>query len=689
MDHHTRNNHNRASRELLELLHQHQQQDGYTDDDYDGTITTTTDDDNDGIGGGGGSSSRAICCCFECANVAMQSLWTAMAFLDPPTNDDAALSSLQQQQQQQPLVDPRTGALTFSTTASSSNNDSNNSSNSDDDNLRIRTLTGTLALYYTALHRILERENARTGTSGTAITMLQNNQQFLMALLAICSELMLKVHACCSSSGALRFPYILTLFQLDASHFLHVSEAFVRVMSTTTTTMSVSCVTAAVAAIIPSLPLVIRVHLSKCDEMILESYGWCSAAAGGVLASNIAAMQSCSSSQLSSSSSFSSSSSPSSVVREWPPSCLLSSSKGEQEDHEATTTTTTAARSSKRSCINNIHTADDDDDIIHTGKCTSTAADALLNLQNFNGGPSSSSSSGQDQQQRSHVSASAVSFFFKKLLYLASKRLYFLCEKLEIMAVSGQVWSIFKICLANHVELFYDRHMDQILLCTVYGVCKTLLLKSAMTATATVPEITFMKIIQVYQSLASSANVAKDRQRVVRDVNLGDSDSVGIFDAGVVGEGNNNKRGNIIQLYNEVYVPVLKTWLVQLSKSKHYSDNGRACTQRVGGKRSRSLHVSSSGAGDSDGNNDGDDSQPRLPYPHMNYTSQIPGTKIRVTFISRQKKKNGHKDHQRNLKPHTRALYSFGDPGTEVGYFQSTNCNCRFVSVVLIPPCKL
>ena len=38
--------------------------------------------------------------------------------------------------------------------------------------------------------------------------------------------------------------------------------------------------------------------------------------------------------------------------------------------------------------------------------------------------------------------------------------------------VVQQAWTALKHCLSDHVDLLLGRHLDQVLLCTLYGVMK-------------------------------------------------------------------------------------------------------------------------------------------------------------------------------------------------------------------------
>ena len=56
---------------------------------------------------------------------------------------------------------------------------------------------------------------------------------------------------------------------------------------------------------------------------------------------------------------------------------------------------------------------------------------------------------------------------------LAARRLADLCERLQLPgSLSQQAYTLVEHTLYEHTALLYNRHLDQILLCAVYGVCK-------------------------------------------------------------------------------------------------------------------------------------------------------------------------------------------------------------------------
>lgn len=49
-----------------------------------------------------------------------------------------------------------------------------------------------------------------------------------------------------------------------------------------------------------------------------------------------------------------------------------------------------------------------------------------------------------------------------------------LCMKLGIkdIGLMKKIWTCFEYCIVHHIELMQDRHLDQILMCSIYVICK-------------------------------------------------------------------------------------------------------------------------------------------------------------------------------------------------------------------------
>mmetsp|Transcript_28732 Transcript_28732/g.55055 ORF Transcript_28732/g.55055 Transcript_28732/m.55055 type:complete len:1129 (+) Transcript_28732:326-3712(+) len=138
------------------------------------------------------------------------------------------------------------------------------------------------------------------------------------------------------------------------------------------------------------------------------------------------------------------------------------------------------------------------------------------------------------------VAEQVLHMFFEKVVKLAQIKVRELCDVLKLSTIVAQVNEVVAHTVYKHTHMLYNRHLDQVLLCAVYGVCKVL--KIAMS---------FRDIISQYKKL----NEMTLHQTVVRTVVLEQSEELEAM-----------SHGDIIQFYNQAFMPPLKKILVQLNR---------------------------------------------------------------------------------------------------------------------------
>lgn len=146
----------------------------------------------------------------------------------------------------------------------------------------------------------------------------------------------------------------------------------------------------------------------------------------------------------------------------------------------------------------------------------------------------------------------SLGLFFRKFYHLASVRMQDLCDKLNIndKEVRLKIWTCFEYVIVNHVSLMKNRHLDQILMCTVYVVCKVLEIN-----------LTFQEIMKCYRNQPQAVS------SIYRDVLLhmpssptSENDSDGSITRNATAE-----RGDLIKFYNQVYVKVIQNFALKFS----------------------------------------------------------------------------------------------------------------------------
>ncbi|CAN6464487.1 unnamed protein product [Victoria cruziana] len=161
-----------------------------------------------------------------------------------------------------------------------------------------------------------------------------------------------------------------------------------------------------------------------------------------------------------------------------------------------------------------------------------------------------------------------INVFFRKVLKLAAIRIKSLCERLQQSnSVMESVYSLIQHILDRQTALFFNRHIDQLILCSLYGVSKISNLS-----------LTFREIIFNYRKQPQC------KPQVFRYVFVDWPSS-----------SRNGKTGqdhvDIITFYNEIFVPAVKPLLVELgpagtpTKSSRASEENKTDGQAPGSPR--------------------------------------------------------------------------------------------------------
>jgi Retinoblastoma-associated protein B domain len=143
-----------------------------------------------------------------------------------------------------------------------------------------------------------------------------------------------------------------------------------------------------------------------------------------------------------------------------------------------------------------------------------------------------------------YASYRAMAYLLRKLLRLVYQRITALSQQLEFPAESPvvyQIWATFRHLMRHHIDLLFDRHVDHWILCCIYAVCRTVQYE---------PEVKFAKIIEAYVAVREPDLGSVTCQRIVRHIKL------------AAGKTTEEGMGNVITLYNKVFVPAMKDHLL-------------------------------------------------------------------------------------------------------------------------------
>lgn len=149
-----------------------------------------------------------------------------------------------------------------------------------------------------------------------------------------------------------------------------------------------------------------------------------------------------------------------------------------------------------------------------------------------------------DGGDRPVIPDAALEIFFRKILFVTSGRVQELSSRAGLSPAQAEcVWSAMKIVLSDRWRLLVGRHLDQIIMCCVYGVAK-------VNRNGVVPR--FRDITHWYRTLAHTRDL--DSQESVHAI---------YCDVLLTSNGEEESRGDIIKFYNKVFVQQMKSFLLE------------------------------------------------------------------------------------------------------------------------------
>jgi len=175
---------------------------------------------------------------------------------------------------------------------------------------------------------------------------------------------------------------------------------------------------------------------------------------------------------------------------------------------------------------------------------------------------------GTNEMQKYPEMRALNSVFINKLLPHAHAKTVAIYMKLKLgeMGVDYRdVWEIFRCTMKHHAEICKGRHLDQVILCSIFGVCK--LNKQS--------EVTFKRLVEVYKECRRESpdnyaglitNMSRNRhqqyanlERIVERIYIPDNPSRRQTRSGM-----SHDTGNIVDFYNYVFIFVMKETILNL-----------------------------------------------------------------------------------------------------------------------------
>lgn len=152
--------------------------------------------------------------------------------------------------------------------------------------------------------------------------------------------------------------------------------------------------------------------------------------------------------------------------------------------------------------------------------------------------------------------APVLRLFFRMVLSRAASRIYQLCSLLSLDSTDqNQIWTAVKECITSHQYLLRDRHLDLIVLCNIYAVCKVSRGRNVSQAAAT---MSFKRLLACYKQLTRQ-NISAINPAGGSPLSSRSGDGV---THGIILE-NEKLRGDIIKFYNRCYITPMKVFILQ------------------------------------------------------------------------------------------------------------------------------
>lgn len=165
----------------------------------------------------------------------------------------------------------------------------------------------------------------------------------------------------------------------------------------------------------------------------------------------------------------------------------------------------------------------------------------------------------------------SVALFFRKFYNLACVRMQDLCNSLEISDTDKKkIWTIFEYSIKERTELMKDRHLDQILMCAIYVICKLVKMeKNSFTEIMRCYRLQPQAESHIYRSVLIK-KITNDADLTTNSNNERPEDNGNLVEnitpptptnmAGTSQNFDGEERGDLIKFYNTVYVPQVKEY---------------------------------------------------------------------------------------------------------------------------------
>ncbi|XP_075215910.1 retinoblastoma-like protein 1 isoform X2 [Lycorma delicatula] len=173
----------------------------------------------------------------------------------------------------------------------------------------------------------------------------------------------------------------------------------------------------------------------------------------------------------------------------------------------------------------------------------------------------------------------SLGLFFRKFYHLASVRMQELCNQLTLMETDlrRKIWTCFEHTIVEHTDLMLNRHLDQILMCAVYVICKIVGTERTFTEIMRCYRLQPQCVSNVYRSVLLSGPQQNTSTFNSNNNNTADNSNNSSPSLGTQSDessSNGEVRGDLIRFYNTVYVMKVQPFVMRFSnRSSQQNEN--------------------------------------------------------------------------------------------------------------------
>ncbi len=169
----------------------------------------------------------------------------------------------------------------------------------------------------------------------------------------------------------------------------------------------------------------------------------------------------------------------------------------------------------------------------------------------------------------------SLALFFRKVYHLSHLRLDALCQALQVYDedIKRKIWTTFEHTLTEHTNLMKDRHLDQLLMCSLYIVCKVVgqnknftdIMKQYRNQPQAASHV-YRSVLLRPKSAAATTDEGKSPDDEEKSKNNPPPTPTRLAASSTIVDG--EERGDLIKFYNMVFMEQLQEFSLKFKRSR-------------------------------------------------------------------------------------------------------------------------